>query len=225
VSRLRQELDFELRVAREHRRDQLREHPPHEPLARGDPDRPAQPDVSTGCRPLCCERVGLHSLRKRDEPPTGGRRGHELSASDRSRLVGAYSALRPWPDTRETLERFKAAGLLLAPLANYSPDMLAPLLEQAGLTSFFDVQISTDAAGSFKPDPKAYALGPSALGVPRERIAFAAFGGWDAAGAAWFGFPTFWVNRLGVTAEELAPGPDATGPSLVELRAFVEGWA
>ncbi len=152
-------------------------------------------------------------------------RGHELSASDRSRLVGAYSALRPWPDTRETLERFKAAGLLLAPLANYSPDMLAPLLEQAGLTTFFDAQISTDAAGSFKPDPKAYALGPSALGVPRERIAFAAFGGWDAAGAAWFGFPTFWVNRLGVTAEELAPGPDATGPSLVELRAFVEGWA
>lgn len=50
------------------------------------------------------------------------------------------------------------------------------------------------------------------------------FGAWDAAGAKWFGFPTFWVNRLGVPPEELPPGPDATGRTLSELAAFVEGW-
>jgi 2-haloacid dehalogenase len=151
--------------------------------------------------------------------------GRELSGEQRARLVGAYAALAPWPDTRATLEGFRRARLKLAPLANYSPDMLAPLLEQAGLTGLFDAQISTDGAKTFKPDPRAYELGPRVLGLPRERIAFAAFGGWDAAGAAWFGFPTFWVNRLGVTAEELTPGPHATGPTLAELAAFVESWA
>jgi 2-haloacid dehalogenase len=63
-------------------------------------------------------------------------------------------------------------------------------------------------------------LGVSLFGLPREEIGFAAFGGWDAAGAAWFGYPTFWVNRLGLPVEELAPGPEATGPTLRELAAW-----
>jgi 2-haloacid dehalogenase len=100
--------------------------------------------------------------------------------------------------------------------------MLQTLLDNAGLSELFDAKISTDAAKTFKPDPRAYALGMSALGLELEEIVFSAFGGWDAAGAKWFGYPTFWVNRLDVPAEVLAPGPDATGPSLRELAAFVE---
>lgn len=152
-------------------------------------------------------------------------RGLALSAAERRRLVGAYSELEPWPDTRRELAAFKAAGLKLAPLANYAPSMLVPLLENAHLTELFDARISTDAAMTFKPDPRAYALGVSTLGFSREQIAFAAFGGWDAAGARWFGYPTFWVNRLGVPLEELAPPPDGTGPTLAELAAFVASWA
>jgi 2-haloacid dehalogenase len=99
--------------------------------------------------------------------------------------------------------------------------MLENLLTNAGLRPLFNALISTDRAKAFKPDPRAYALGPSVLRLPREEIAFAAFGGWDAAGARWFGYPTFWVNRLGVPAEELPPGPDAVGPTLHELAAWV----
>jgi 2-haloacid dehalogenase len=148
-----------------------------------------------------------------------------LSAGAREQLVEAYSQLEPWPDTRAALLSWKQSGIRLAPLSNYSPAMLARLIANAGLTELFDQQISTDVARTFKPDPRAYALGVSALALAREEIAFAAFGGWDAAGARWFGFPTFWVNRLGVTGEELAPGPDATGPTLAELATFVAEWA
>lgn len=140
-------------------------------------------------------------------------------------LVSAYSELEPWPDTRAKLAEFRAAGLRLAPLANYSPSMLQRLLARAELTSFFELQLSTDLVRAYKPQPRAYALGPERLGLAREEIAFSAFGGWDAAGAKWYGFPTFWVNRLGVAAEELAPGPDATGPTLAELADFVTHWA
>jgi 2-haloacid dehalogenase len=144
-----------------------------------------------------------------------------LSEAARESLVDAYSRLEPWPDTRAALLSWKQAGLRLAPLANYSPRMLQTLLDNAGLSELFDAKISTDAARTFKPDPRAYALGIPALGLEREEIVFSAFGGWDAAGAKWFGYPTFWVNRLDVPAEGLAPGPDATGQSLGELAAFV----
>jgi 2-haloacid dehalogenase len=147
-----------------------------------------------------------------------------LPESARESLVEAYSRLRPWSDTRTALAAWRAAGLRLAPLANYAPGMLARLIEQAGLADSFDALISTDAAQTFKPDPRAYALGASTLRLEREQIAFAAFGGWDAAGARWFGYPTFWVNRLGVPPEELDPPYDATGPTLAELGTFVAGW-
>ena len=31
--------------------------------------------------------------------------------------------------------------------------------------------------------------------------------GWDAAGAKWFGYTTFWVNRLNLPVEELGLPP------------------
>jgi 2-haloacid dehalogenase len=147
----------------------------------------------------------------------------ELSAAARNRLVDAYSELEPWPDSAEALARFRSDGLRLAPLANYSPAMLERLLDHAGLRKSFDLLISTDLARTFKPHPGAYALGVERLGFPKEQIVFAAFGGWDAAGAKWFGYPTFWVNRLAQPEEQLAPGPDASGPTLAELSEFVRG--
>jgi 2-haloacid dehalogenase len=144
-----------------------------------------------------------------------------LSPEQRATLVSAYTKLEPWPDTREVLTSLRSAGLLLAPLANYDEEMIESLLANAGLRASFDRIISTSAAGTFKPDPRAYALGEKAFGLAREEIAFSAFGGWDAAGARWFGYPTFWVNRLGVAAEALSPGPHATGASLRDLAAWV----
>ena len=145
----------------------------------------------------------------------------ELSTQQRDTLVGAYERLEPWPDTRDVLASLKNAGLLLAPLANYTPSMIEGLLAHSELRGMFDHVISTDRAKTFKPDPRAYALGVETFGVAREEIAFSAFGGWDAAGARWFGYRTFWVNRLGVAREELAPGPHATGPALRDLAAWI----
>jgi 2-haloacid dehalogenase len=85
----------------------------------------------------------------------------------------------------------------------------------------FDHVLSTDAARTYKPDPRAYELGTAALELSREQILFAAFAGWDAAGARSFGYPTFWVNRLGLPPEELGVLPDMTGPDLNALLAFV----
>ena len=66
-------------------------------------------------------------------------------------------------------------------------------------------------------------MGVTALGLPRDQILFAAYAGWDAAGAKSFGYPTFWINRQNQSGEELGVRPDATGEDLNDLVAFVIG--
>ena len=43
--------------------------------------------------------------------------------------------------------------------------------------------VSTDTNRTYKPDPRAYRLGMERLHLGRHEILFAAFAGWDAAGA------------------------------------------
>ena len=64
-------------------------------------------------------------------------------------------------------------------------------------------------------------MAETAFKLPRENIVFAAFGGWDAAGAEAFGYNTFWVNPFNVPVEELTVKPDAIGNTLTDLAKYV----
>jgi 2-haloacid dehalogenase len=132
----------------------------------------------------------------------------ELTAERKQGLLEAYLHLTPWPDTAETLRRLRASGVRVIALANFSPKMLQAIAENAGLTGLFDALVSTDTNRTYKPDPRAYRLGMERLHLAKHEILFAAFGGWDAAGAKAFGYPTIWVNRLNQPAEELDIQPD-----------------
>jgi 2-haloacid dehalogenase len=61
------------------------------------------------------------------------------------------------------------------------------------------------------------------LHLGKDEIVFAAFGGRDAAGAKSFGYPTFWVNRFGLRAEELGVAPDGMSTTFAGLLTFVLG--
>lgn len=132
----------------------------------------------------------------------------------------AYLELPAWPDALPALDKLRSAGLQLAFLSNFTPAMLAAGVRSARLGTLMRHLLSTDAARTYKPDPRAYQLGPDAFGMNRNEILFAAFAGWDAAGGKWFGYPTFWVNRLGAAPEELGAAPDGTGRGLDELVNF-----
>jgi 2-haloacid dehalogenase len=144
-----------------------------------------------------------------------------MSDSIRPSLVRAYSELPVWPDVVEVLPALKKAGLRLALLSNMTARMLQANAKRSGIEGLFDQVISSDELGSYKPSPKAYRLALDRLQLPREEILFAPFAGWDAAGGKWFGFPTFWVNRLDSTAEELGTAPDAVGRDLHALAVHV----
>lgn len=145
-----------------------------------------------------------------------------LTPSRHEQLMQAYLQLRPWPDVPAALERLRAANVGLGLLSNFTPAMLAASIRTSRLGGAFGHVLSTDRARTYKPDPRAYQLGLDALGLPRERVVFAAFAGWDAAGAKRFGFPTLWVNRLGAPMEDLgAPAPDAIVRTLSDAVGFV----
>ncbi len=146
----------------------------------------------------------------------------EMTAEKHEQLLRVHFELAAWPDAIPVLTKLRGAGLRLAFLSNFTHGMLNGCIKFAGLDGMFDHVLSTDAARTYKPDPRAYELGTTALELPREQILFAAFAGWDAAGARSFGYPTFWVNRLGLPPEQLWGLPDMTGPDLNALLAFVD---
>jgi 2-haloacid dehalogenase len=145
----------------------------------------------------------------------------DLSQEKRQQLMEAYLELKAWPDVLPALGSLKDAGLRLAFLSNFTPRMLEAAIESADLKGMFEHILSTDRVKTYKPDPRAYQMGLDALTLTREEIIFAPFAGWDTAGAKWFGYPTFWVNRLNLPVEELGVAPDATGGNLADLVNFV----
>jgi len=147
----------------------------------------------------------------------------ELTAAQHERLMNSYLMLQPWPDAGVALQTLRHAGVRLGFLSNFTPAMLDAALRRSGFGDLFEHVLSTDRVRTFKPDPRAYQLGIDALRLPRDQIVFAAFAGWDAAGAKRFGYPTFWINRMQAPLEELGVRPDASGQSLTDLVAFVAG--
>jgi len=144
-----------------------------------------------------------------------------LSPRQVEKIMNGYLTLKAWPDAPAALETLKAEGLRLAFLSNFTPRMLRAAIESAGLEGTFEQALSTDAVRTYKPDPRAYRLAIETLSMPRDRILFVPFAGWDAAGAKWFGYETFWVNRLGAPPEVLGVKADGMGSNLDDLVAYL----
>jgi 2-haloacid dehalogenase len=145
----------------------------------------------------------------------------ELTPEKRTRLMQGYLELKAWPDVLPALRSLRKAGVRLAFLSNMTTQLLKAGIRNSGLNGLFEMVLSTDVIKAYKPGPRAYQLAIDALDLKREAILFAAFAGWDVAGAKGFGYPTFWVNRLNSPGEELGVEPDATGRDLTDLVNFV----
>lgn len=147
--------------------------------------------------------------------------GLEATDAQRRELLNAYLALEPWPDAVPGLKKLREAGVRIITIANFSPMMLQENAKKAGITDLFDELLSTEVNKTYKPDPKAYELGLEHLGLKKEEVLFAAFGGWDAYGAKAFGYPTYWVNRFNLPTEKLDVQADGTSNDFQGLLDFV----
>ncbi len=145
----------------------------------------------------------------------------DLPPDNRERLINAYFNLRCWPDVPAAVSTLRKAGIRMAFLSNLTAGMLGAGLKNSQLDGAFERVSSTDRVKAYKPDPRAYQMGVDAFDLKPDQVLFAAFAGWDAAGAKSFGYPTFWVNRQNQPAEELGVTADASGGNLNDLVAFL----
>jgi 2-haloacid dehalogenase len=145
-----------------------------------------------------------------------------ITPAKRVQLLDEFVNLKAWPDLLPVLTALRGAGIRLAFMSNFSKSMLDANVRSAGLEGLFEEHLSTDDVRAYKPDPRAYQMGINYCGLPLGQIAFAAFGGWDAAGAKKFGYWTYWCNRLGAPQDVLGVNPDATGSGMGGLLELLE---
>jgi 2-haloacid dehalogenase len=138
----------------------------------------------------------------------------------RAKLLDLYRTLDAFPEVPGVLAALRAKGLRLAILSNGSPDMLAAAARHSGLDALLEASLTVESVGIYKPSRRVYALATAHFGVPARRIAFFSSNGWDAHGAAQFGFQTVWVNRGGLPRERLPGTIHHTCRTLADLPAL-----
>lgn len=155
-----------------------------------------------------------------------------LDAAGEKRLMDQYACLSAFPDTTPALRALREYGaaqngraLGLGILSNGNPAMLDIAVKSAGMAGSFDHVLSVDTVRAYKPAPSAYALGPRAFDASAREIVFVSSNGWDVAGAGWFGYTTFWINRTGAPLEELESTPRGIGTGMSDLVDFVKALA
>ena len=147
--------------------------------------------------------------------------GIALDAAVRQRLVHAFFELRAWPDVHDALLELRRDGYRVVVVSNFTAEMMRGAIERSDLRELVDAALSTDLVRAYKPDPRAYAMSLTALGMSREEVCFVAFAGWDAAGAKAFGHPVYWADRAGSAAEELGVPADRVARDLAALPDFL----
>lgn len=144
-----------------------------------------------------------------------------LTETNKMQLLDVWLNLSVWPDVKPALEKFREKNIRLGFLSNFSEEMLRANARNSGIEDIFEFYLSTDRVEAYKPSPLAYQMGVDVFKLPKEQIAFAAFAGWDASGAKWFGYPTVWVNRLASPVEKLEALPNVVGAGMEQLVNFV----
>lgn len=139
----------------------------------------------------------------------------------RTRLMEWWLTPKAYPEAPEVLASLRASGLSTAILSNGSPSMLTSGVAASGLGHVLNVVLSVEMAGIFKPHPTVYRLAARHFNLEPSEICFVSGNGWDAAGAAAFGFRVAWVNRAGLPRERLPAGPDVEIPDLLALPALL----
>jgi 2-haloacid dehalogenase len=145
--------------------------------------------------------------------------GRDSRAADD--LAARYGELRPWPGVTEALAPLAEAGVKLGVATNCSEALGKIAAACVGVR--FDVVVTAERAGFYKPDPHPYRLALAELGVAPERCLFVAGSAYDLVGAARVGLDTWWHDRIGMAKPPEAPAPLRHTSDLEGLAGFVLG--
>ena len=161
---------------------------------------------------------------------TGRYQPYEHLVSDAAEAVGLprnlaanlalrYDEIRPWPEAPKVLERLHDSGVPLGVVTNCSEAL--GWLAVAQVPVPFQVVVTAERAGYYKPDPAPYRLALDELGVEAEHCLFVAGSAYDLIGTARVGLRTWWHDRIGMAPPPDAPPPIARRSALTPLVCHV----
>lgn len=121
--------------------------------------------------------------------------GIEISDQDKEELLAGYKVLPPFGDASEALPELQRAGFKLFAFSNGKPEDVASLLENSGISSYFEDVVSTDEIKSFKPNPAVYAHFLRRTGATGKEAWLISGNPFDVIGAISAGMRGAWVKR------------------------------
>src|ERR671932_2410395 len=136
-------------------------------------------------------------------------------------LVDRWDELAPWPEALALLGALARVGLPLGVVTNCSESLGRRAAARVGVD--FQVVVTAERAGWYKPDPRPYQLALADLAVRPERTLFVAGSPSDLPGASRAGMPVVWHNRIGLPRPAETPPPLAVYSALEPLTATVLG--
>jgi 2-haloacid dehalogenase len=136
-----------------------------------------------------------------------------LDRTKADELLRRWGESVPWPDVPDVLARLNSYTRFI--VTNCSERLGALAAARAGR---FDLVMTAEHAGAYKPDPRPYRAALDALTLQRHRVLFVAGSAHDVGGASRAGMDVYWANRGRVPAPS-----DATAMREEEdLRGLIE---
>ena len=126
-----------------------------------------------------------------------------------------------YPDAGPALAALAESRRVVA-LSNADDAFLTPALARLGFP--FAATFSSEAAGTYKPNPAFFAAMLRRLGVAAEAAVYVGDRQYeDVQGGAAAGMTTVWINRLGAAVDPGLRAPDYEIGSLLELPGLLAG--
>ena len=147
-----------------------------------------------------------------------GRRGGRPARFRACRAGGELGLLPAWDGARELLAALRPHSRL-GVVTNCSRALGHRAAALLGVD--WDVVVTSEEAGYYKPDPRPYQLALARLDVQPGCAAFVAGSGYDLFGTSRVGLRTYWHNRVGLALPPGAPEPERQSPGLAEALPWL----
>ncbi|MEP7003848.1 MAG: HAD-IA family hydrolase [Chloroflexota bacterium] len=140
-----------------------------------------------------------------------------LGPAQADELLAHWDDTDAWPDTPATLASLGTLPRFIVTNCSKKLGQLA-----AALAGTFDLVMTAEEAGAYKPDPRPYRAAIGALRLEGKRVLFVAGSGHDVGGATRAGMDVYWANRLGAAAPDDAT-PLVQAPGFGRLASVLNG--
>ena len=120
-------------------------------------------------------------------------------------MLRRWGEFEPWPDVPQVLAQLGDRTRFI--VTNCSRELAGRAASKVGA---FDLVMTAEEAGAYKPDPRPYRAALARLGLAPSEALFVAGSAHDIGGAMRVGMDVYWANRGNV------PAPDDAVPLRIE---------